>query len=231
MIPETLRSAIKQLGPFNGPLYLIGRALQKVSGGRAKLIRYQFVAQPVPTSQIASLRPSSKVVTRFVMRDDPVVASFPRPKNIIAGRFNTNAECLVIEADGEFAGFLWLAYGAYDEDEVRCRYRLDLPNARAWDFDVYIVPRFRIGRSFARLWTTANAHLSAQGITWSISRISAFNPTSLAAHRALGIKHIGSATFLCLGPLQLSFFGSFPYIDISLSRAAFPTITLHPPGN
>lgn len=229
MIPETIRSAFTHLGPLNGLLYLTGRALQRISGGRANIIRYNFVAQPVPTGQIASLRPNQKVVTRFVTRDDPVVARFPRPKSVIARRFANNAECLVIESDGEFAGFLWLAYDHYDEDEVRCRYKLESSMARAWDYDVYIVPRFRIGRSFARLWTAANAHLSAQGIHWSISRISAFNPGSLAAHRSLGIRNIGVATFICIGRLQFGVFDIAPFVSLSVSRRNFPTISLPAP--
>lgn len=229
MISETLRATFRQLGTTNGLLYLLGKTLQRISRGRARIIRYHFVAQPVPVGEIAKLRPASKVVTRFISHDDPVVTQFPRPRNIINRRFKSGAECLVIESDGEFAGFLWLAYDCYDEDEVRCRYRLGCPTARAWDYDVYIAPRFRIGRSFARLWTAANAHLSGQGIHWSISRISAFNPGSLAAHRSLGIQVIGAATFICIGTLQLGVFNSAPFIHLSLSRTTIPTIDLLPP--
>jgi hypothetical protein len=230
MASDAIRSAFAQFGPGSGLLYLFGRTLQRFSGGRAKIVRYHFVAQPVPTSPLAAMRPSAKTRVRLVTREDPVVAHFPRPRGVLQRRFDSGAECLVIESDGEFAGFLWLAYRSYDEDEVRCRYRLAHPESSAWDYDVYIVPRFRIGRSFARLWTAANAHLSGQGIKWSISRISAFNPDSLAAHRALGIRPIGTATFICLGPLQLSFFASAPYLHLGMSHTDSPAISLQPPG-
>jgi hypothetical protein len=94
---------------------------------------------------------------------------------------------------------------------------------------VYVEPEFRAGRSFACLWEAANAHLAAHGIRWSLSRISAFNPGSLAAHRRLGIRKLRSASFLCLGGKQLALFGRPPFIHLSLNEGSRPLLRLQPP--
>ena len=44
------------------------------------------------------------------------------------------------------------------------------------------------------LWGKANQHLRNEGVEWSFSRISAFNPGSLHAHSKLGIRILFSAS-------------------------------------
>lgn len=203
MLPAKLKRTFDELGLANGALYLADRVLQRLSGGRARIIRYQFFAQPVP--QTAPPPATGKCQVHIVSADDPIVREFPRPPQVIARRFADGATCFVAQMGERFAGFLWIARDAYEEDEVRCRFELVPASICAWDFDVYVEPDFRIGRSFSRLWQTANAHLAAQGVQWSLSRISAFNPASLAAHRRLGIRPLSTATFIVLGPVQISF--------------------------
>ena len=199
-----IRKTLSELGTANGLLYLAGRALQAVTGGRAFIVRYHFVAQPVPASPSQYSRQSPSTRVRQVTPDDPIVASFPRPPSVIEHRFANGNTCFVAENNGRFAGFLWLARNAYEEDEIRCRYELAPPECCAWDFDVYVAPEYRIGRTFARLWEAANEHLSQAGVHWSLSRISAFNRASITAHQRLGIRKLCSATFLTLGPIQVS---------------------------
>ncbi len=225
---QRIRNTFSQLGAFDGSLYFLDYALRKVSGNHAYLIRYYLVAQPVQTK--ASCRASPKNPATPLDPGDPLVPLFPRPPEVIAKRLRDKSLCFLARSGDEFAGFLWLAFNAYDEDEVRCRYELADPASCVWDYDVHVEPKYRISRTFARLWDAANAHLTENGVRWSMSRISAFNPASLAAHGRLGIHKLYSASFLCLGPLQISMIGAAPWIHISFTDKSRPTVQLAPPG-
>jgi hypothetical protein len=65
------------------------------------------------------------------------------------------------------------------------------------------MPRYRMGRLFGYLWRRAGVELASRGVTSSVSRISAFNPGSIASHQRLGARIVGNALFVCAGPLQL----------------------------
>jgi len=109
---------------------------------------------------------------------------------------------------------------------VRCLYELDPAARAAWDFDVYVAPAFRATRLFGQLWEAANALLRERGHRWTFSRISGFNAASLAAHRRLGATDLGRATFLTLGPLQVSVFSISPFFHFALSRNSHPIVKL-----
>ena len=222
-----LRATFAEMGALNGGLYLLHRILQTLSGGRAQLVRYYLVAQPIHPD--AACRPSAKNPVTLLDPSDPLIADFPRPPEVIAKRLRDGATCFIARSGETFAGFLWLAHGAYDEDEVRCRYELVDDDRCVWDYDVYVEPAYRIGRTFARLWDAANQHLAPRGVRWSISRISAFNAASLAAHDRLGIKILHSATFICLGSVQISALGGAPYLHIGMSDASRPVLRLRAP--
>ncbi len=219
---------ISQLGWVDGLFFLFARALSKLSGRRARIVRYHLMAQPVPQEGHAT-RPSAKSQVTFVNADDPLVQQFPRSPEVIARRFRNGGRCLAAQAGGRFAGFIWLARDGYDEDMVRCRYELAQPAESAWDFDVFVEPDFRIGRTFARLWDAANEQLRSEGVLWSFSRIESSNPGSIHAHRRLGIRRLFSVTFVCIGPAQLTFAGAAPYVHVSLSQRSRPTLRLSPP--
>lgn len=220
---------ISQLGWVDGLFFLVARMLSKLSGRRARIVRYYLVAQPVPQGA-SSTRPSLKSTVTFIDADDPLVQHFPRPPEVIAKRYVSGGRCLAAKAGDRFAGFIWLARGGYDEDMVRCRYELAHPDLSAWDFDVYVEPDFRVGRTFARLWDAVNQHLRDEGVEWCFSRIESSNPGSLHAHRRLGIRKLFSVTFICFGSAQLTFAGAAPYIHASLSSQSRPVLRLALPG-
>ncbi len=224
-----VRASTSRLGWGNGLLYVFARTLERVSRGRARLVRYVLVAQPIPVDPKPACPPSARNPIRIVAPDDPLVAQFPRPPRIIERRFRCNATCFAAQSGERFAGFLWLARDAYDEDEVRCRYEMTRPELTAWDFDVFVAPDFRLGRTFARLWGAANTHLAGEGVRWSLSRISAFNPESLASHARLGLRTLHTATFLRVGPVQIAFIGAPPWFHLSLSPRSRPVLRLAPP--
>ncbi|MBK8891606.1 MAG: GNAT family N-acetyltransferase [Dechloromonas sp.] len=223
---KSLKSAISSLGLSNGVLYLLGRAMQAVSGGRWFLVRYYLVAQPVPNPFVPVCRPSENDRVVEIDRQNPIVKTFPRPSAVIQNRFEKGLVCLAATSKQTFSGFLWFARGAYDEDEVHCRFVLANPDTMVWDFDVYVEPQFRLGRTFARLWDAANEQFSSSGIQWSISRISAFNQQSLQSHERLGIRRLNSLTFVCLGGLQIGFMSCSPYLNICTKDINRPVVVI-----
>ena len=204
--------------------------MQAVSGGRAYLIRYYVVAQPVPKPFIPVCRSSEAEKVYEAAPEDALAEFFPRPPEVIASRFGRGHVCLVAVKNGTFAGFLWFARERYDEDEVHCRFVLIEPESCVWDYDVHVEPHFRMGRTFARLWDAANQRFADSGIEWSCSRISAFNKQSLQSHKRLGIRKMHTLTFICVGSVQLSFLSCKPYVQLSWNGRGCPTVAIHPPA-
>jgi hypothetical protein len=213
----------------NATWWACNRLLGVASRGKGRIYRYCFVAQPVANMGLAPASRSRSIAIRVVSADDALVRQFPRPAEVIAKRFQMGAKCIAAERNGEFVGFIWLKEARYDEDEVRCIYMLEPEGVVAWDFDVHIEPQFRSGRTFARLWDTANDWLREHGYRWTISRISAFNPASLSAHRRLGIRVLGTATFLCIGSWQVTLLGQAPFVHLGWRNDQVPILRLRAP--
>lgn len=226
---QRIAARISQLGWVDGLFFFVARGLSILTRRRVRIVRYHLVAQPVPQNG-PTMRASPSLQVSFVNAEDPLVQQFPRQPDIIGQRFRAGSRCLAARAGDRFAGFIWLARGGYDEDTVRCRYEFSNPEVSAWDFDVFVEPDFRFGRTFSRLWDTANQQLSSEGVKWSFSRIESSNPDSLLAHRRLGIEKLFSMTFACAGPAQITFTRVSPYIHVSLSPQSRPTIQLPPPS-
>lgn len=209
--------AFRQFGPLNGALYIFSKVLFILSRGHARFVRYYFISQPVPPKGSKALRASEKAFVGLANQSDQIVSQFPRPSHVIRKRYDAGNICIVAKVGDKFAGFLWLALDHYDEDEVRCRYWIPSSDS-VWDFDVYVEPEFRLGRTLARLWEAANTYLAEIGVGRSYSQISSFNPDSLRAHARLGGEKVGSANFLCLGDIQIVLATVKPHFHISFSR-------------
>ena len=205
--------------------YVVYRLCAK-SGGLASLHRYLFVAQPVPDNALLPGQRGRSIVIRQLDPRDPVLLSLPLDDKVLAYRAAQRAICFGAFKGGEIIGCLWLCLAPYQEDEVRCRYLPMPPGGASWDFDVYLKPEHRSGLGFARLWDEANAFLRQRGVAFSWSRISAFNPGSLAAHGRLGAKILGKATFFRFGPCQIMVASMPPYLHLSLRRSTIPSIRL-----
>jgi hypothetical protein len=208
-----LSDTFRELGPGLAMLYGLARAAPLCG---ARLFCYRFVAQPVHPRPP---RPRRAAATAFSAASgvSELGAGRPRPDAILAQRFARGAQCITASRDGQLAGFLWYQLGAYDEDEVRARYRMAGPEL-AWDFDVFVQPALRGGPTFGRLWEEAHRELDAAGVRWTCSRISPFNAASLRAHTRLGARSIGTAAFLCIGRLQFMAGTLAPYFHVSLTR-------------
>ncbi len=205
--------------------YAMARLLERISLGRARLIAYRFVAQPVPARDGAPDGSPTSDEFRWIEGGDAVLAQLPRPPTVIERRLQSGARCLAAVRRGQLVGCLWYKAGEYMEDEVRCRFRFD-PQLAVWDFDVWIHPDYRLGRLFVRLWDQAHREMSRHGWRWSLSRINSFNFASLAAHHRLGARRIGGALFFVAGRLQLTLASLAPYVHISLRADRYPTLVL-----
>lgn len=178
---------------------------------------YAFYAQPVGSAVLRLLRDDRHTAVAPAGPASPLAADFPRPGDVIRRRFDDGARCYAATVKGEFAGFIWICREAYEEDEVRCRYVLPSPDRCVWDFDVYVEPRFRVGRTLGRLWKAVGASLESEGVEWSFSRISLFNEASVGAHERLGALRVARALFFVVGRLQLTLCSQAPYVHLGVS--------------
>ncbi len=221
-----ITDAVKRLGWQDGTLYLVSHTLQLMSKGFLRFHKYYLVAQPVPARPFLS-HPTSELRIERIASEHPLVAQFPRPQAVLERRFADGAVCIAASKRGKFIGFIWLQYGKYEEDEVRCHYLPSPVDRAVWDYDVYIEPIYRKGRMFLRLWDAAHDYLRRSGIEWTVSRISAFNRESLSSHRRLGTVPLGKASFLCAGRAQVALFSIPPVFRVSCTTRSSPPIVLN----
>lgn len=226
-----IQEPIADLGVLNGSLYLIGRLLTRVSADKCGLLKYYFVAQPIKGTQPPLLGGKTDVTVQQIYPGAPWMAQFPRPDFVLKDRYAQGAVCFAATKGEALIGFIWIVLDQYVEDEVRCVYRMFPEKKAAWDFDVYIDPRYRLGRTFIRLWDAAAIYLTKRHYQVSISRISAFNQQSLRSHARMGAVRLGSAVFIRLGIVQIMFSGLRPYLHVSVSRLGRPTFDLVAPTN
>lgn len=210
---------------------IVARVLRRLSGGRIQVFRYYLVAQPVPETPLLPEGRGRNITIRELGPGDPALGHFPRPAQVMESRFAQGAVCYAAFRGDAPIGFIWFCPGDYEEDEVRCLFRPLPAGAAAWDFDVYIADRHRLGPAFAKLWDAASADMRRRGVGWTLSRISAFNPQSLAAHARLGARALGRLTFLGAGSLQLMAGGCPPYVHGSLWHGRRPVIPVRAPAS
>lgn len=226
-----VRRWITERGAFVTALYALHRLLVALFRGRARIVPYVFFAQPVGVGAFDALREDTNTQVARVDLGDPIEQSFPRPAEVIYKRHATGSICYTATYKNEFAGYIWIAGAQYVEDEVACTYILAAPQCSVWDFDVYVEPRLRLGRTMARMWKAVDRSLTLDGKTWSFSRISLFNAGSLSSHRRLGAQSVGWATFVVIGPLQFSVASLTPRLTLTLAGRSGPMYRLSPPAS
>ena len=64
-------SIFRELGWADGALYLAGRALEKASARRLRIIKYYLVAQPIGRLSAKPMRPDTSTEITVVLQDDP----------------------------------------------------------------------------------------------------------------------------------------------------------------
>lgn len=220
-----LAAPFKEFGFAAGWLYLVDRAMRALAPRLLGLAVYEIVAQPVPLGATLPEHRARKVHFRLLPRDAPELGLMPPPGAVLQQRFERGAVCLGVYRDDAFIGYLWFAFGGYDEDEARCRYELTDREHSAFDFDVYVMPEHRLGFAFAALWHAGNEFLRSRGIRWTYSRIARFNNASRRAHAQLGAVRIGRVLFLRVAALQLMLSTLRPFVSLAWG-AGCPTLRL-----
>jgi hypothetical protein len=221
-----IQQNIDELGVIDTVFYVLQRLFANCG---LRLLRYALVAQPVTPDRRLNGRRGASMTTREIGPEDPVLKALPLEPDVIAYRHAQGAHCLGLFLDDKMIGCLWLCFDPYDEDEVRCRFIPYPADKAGWDFDVFLLPEYRGGLGFLRLWDAGNAFLRERGREWSCSRISVFNKPSILAHKSMGAQVLGTATFLVLGRYQLMLSTLSPFCDVSSQRGKGPRLVLRAP--
>ena len=208
-------------------LYAFARLIGSLSN-RCRLIYYHIVVQPVsPEPRLPPHRAKQFQFTTLEKNSD-LLKALPRPSAVIEERFAQGSICIAATDEDRFAGCVWLQLGLYNEDEVRTLFEPKSPNT-AWDYDVFVDDRHRMGFLFIKLWDAASAYLRARDVTWTASRISGFNTNSLSSHQRLGAITVQRIVYIVLGRVQLTISGQKPWVHLSLSPSAVPKIQIESP--
>jgi len=218
-----LSGLFHELGMLNAAFYLVHRAL--LATGHASLFRYRLVAQPVAEKPLLPPR-RGRSIDVVCAPPENADGTLPLDARQVEARIAAGDICLTARTEGCVCGYLWLRFGAYDETEVRCRFVPEPEQETSWDYDLYIPPAQRMGFVFARLWDEANALLRKRCVRWTMSRISSYNTASSVSHRRLGAVPLATATFLRVGPCQLTVATTAPYLHFSTCPGSTPRIRL-----
>jgi hypothetical protein len=218
----------RALGFGNSLVYGVSRALAK-SGLPVELSLDHLVAQRIAASPLLPPRRGTSIEVREISADDPALAAMPLEDAERDHRRRIGAMGFGAFLRGEMIGYLWFSLTYYDERQMRLRFVPHPQGTASWDFDIYLLPEHRAGFGFLRLWDVANEALRARGIRWTVSRINAFNPVSIASHKRLGAVMLRKVTTLRIGrwwfhvatrPLTLRF---------SDARGSWATLDVHAP--
>lgn len=210
--------------------YILHRLLRRVSL-QAGCYYYYIYRQPF-SSRLGSVikRPSQgKLSFDWYQQFTPIQLQLPRPEHMIKARFEQQTHCLLAVQEQQLLACAWFTEQQYQEDEVRCLFDFSHLTDHVWDYDVYVTPKYRVGRLFMRLWMQAEQYWQARSFNASLSRINAFNTNSVISHEKLGAKKVGSACFICLGSFQLMVSSMAPYFHLSFSGNSQPKIKVKLP--
>ena len=223
---EKLLGVFREFGVLGGVLYGVGKALRR-SGAGFHLYFYEIMVQPISEKPLAPKNLTKSFELREIKAADPELAKFPRSEKVVAERFEQGVICLGGFQKSEFIGYLWIQFGKYYEDEVRCLFAPEPESEAVFDFDIYIFPDHRFGIGFIALWDGANEFLKRRGIRFTCSRVSRFNVASRKSHEHFGWKCIGRTVFLCGATSQLMLGTIKPYFHFSLKKANLPKIRIN----
>ena len=222
-----LASPFKEFGALAGSLYLVDRLLRALSP-RMGLFVYELMVQPVVAKPLLPASMAQHLSYHLIQAGDAEVAEMPARTEIKAERFAMGAQCLGVYLKGKWVGYIWLARREYPEDEVRCIYALSQPEVSVFDFDLVVLPAYRMGVGFAAVWQAANSHLRSQGVNYSFSRVTRFNLASRRAHARLGCRRLGRAVFFKAGALECMVATVAPYLAVSWGGSSQARLRMAP---
>ncbi len=221
-----ISAPFREFGWSAGLLYALDRVLRRLSP-RMAIFAYEFMVQPIPEKALLPASLSRNLVFRQIRRGDPEIALMPARPGIKESRFEQGAVCVGAFRNEVLIGYIWLCFDQYEEDEVRCTYRLARPAESVFDFDLFVFPKYRMGIGFAAVWDGASEYLRARGIRFSFSRLTRFNLASRRSHDRLGWKRVAKAVFVTAWSAEFMFANTAPFISFTL-RPRRVRLLLHP---
>lgn len=185
------RGALREMGVVGGCGYKIDRLLSRMSRGRVRLWMMCLYAQPVPSRPLLAPVRQPRLRIGVVAPGEIPAREFRRSEAAIESRFRQGSICIAGRTDEGMAGYLWLHFGRLPERMFACDFEALPANRTCWDYDLEIEPRYRLGRTFARLWDEAFRLLRERGITSTVSWIHCANGTSRRSHERMGATRVG----------------------------------------
>jgi hypothetical protein len=224
---ERLLSPFRQFGWLAGLLYSVDRILARLSPS-LRVFVYEFMVQPIGSKTLLPSGLCKGLTFQEIGEGHPDVALMPATDESKRLRFAQNARCLGTYRRGELIGYLWYCRNRYEEDEVRCTYVLAEPSTSIFDFDLFVMPKHRLGIGFLGVWHGVNQTLAPQGVRYTFSRLTRFNTASRRAHAHLGWKRVGSGVFLKFWGVEVMFATLAPYIAVTHRSNQRVTLRLSP---
>ncbi len=186
------------------------------------MTHYTFYAQPISSKKRVSEKKRAQYEFEVLEQSSAILSQLDRPDEVIDMRFKQGSICLLAKKDDVFLGCIWLVKQRYIEDQIRATYFF--PSHAIWDYDVFVIPKKRLTPLFAALWDSADNWMIEQNIDKSISRILAYNSSSIKSHTSAGAKKIGWLIALSKYRLQLTFYSLPPFIHINTSGKEGPSL-------
>jgi hypothetical protein len=152
----------------------------------------------------------------------------PLREGVAADRFRQEAVCMGTFRRGKLVAYIWLSFGAYEEDEARCTFLLQPESESVFDFDVFVMEESRLGLAFVAAWDGVSRYLRERGIKYSFSRLDRFNEASAKAHDHFGWKRVGSAVILRLWDAEIIFASIPPRVSVLLNPKRRAQVVLTP---
>jgi hypothetical protein len=210
-----------------GALYVVDRLMRAISP-RMGLQVYEFMVQPMSAKPLLPPGLSKSLTFEEITDGHPDIAQMPAREDIKRQRFEQNAGCLGAYRKGELVGYLWYCRDRYEEDEVRCTYELVDAESSIFDFDLYVMPKHRMGIGFLGVWHGANLTLAPRGVRYTFSRLTRFNTASRRAHAHLGWRRLGTGVFVQLFGVEVMLCTLAPFVAITWRTGQRVTLRLSP---
>jgi hypothetical protein len=224
---DRLVSPFREFGLFCGALYAADRLLTRLSP-RLRVFVYDLMVQPIPLTPILAPKRVRNLSVRELKSGDPDLSAVVAPPPVQRSRFAQNSVCLATYSKNRLVGYIWLRFESYEEDEVRCTFVVNPAGKAVFDFDLVVLPEYRMGFGFAAVWHCTNEYLRNRGVHYTFSRLTRFNLASRRAHAHLGCKRAGSAVILKLWAVEIIACTLAPYFYLSSSQKFRARMQLHP---
>lgn len=203
--------------------YAADNALRLTTDGRVRFNVLHFYFQPGDSTGLPRAKPDDAMHVGPIALSQADPKAFGRRPDVIAERFRNGSICIAATKGGELLGFMWLQFGSMYAPDLQMRLDLGNRSDLAWDYDIFIRPKYRLGKVFGRLWAEANEELRRRGCIGTLSSVLIENGGSVRAHVRLGAKKIGWVVMIRIGRARINISSLRPWVSLS-GRNRQPTL-------